>query len=288
MKSVFHILNPSPAGYNWVKATTDGNASHNPWGWVSKEHPEHIETLVDWALKEGVDRIVVWGGDGSFHRVVRRVWKQKALDRVELALIPAGTCNDLSRRMNLSKYFWRRWEADQPEVSRLVDFSLYEINWDAVSEIFINNAGFGRPRESFEKKEGSWGVLKSFQPIHVSARWPGGELQGNYYMALACSGPYFSGGLHFEKDQSPENDKFRLYLVPATSKLRLGLRLLRGKMGMPLFDAKVSRIEAGQVTLETDRPVWPQTDGEAPPEAGTRRIEIRLLPEKARVWCPNE
>src|SRR6185369_3554670 len=101
-----------------------------------------------------------WGGDGSFHRVVRRVWQQKALDRVELALIPSGTCNDLTRRMNLSKYFWRRWEADEPEVSRLAKFSLYEISWDAVpqagttpsgeartrvSDIFINNAGFGRP-----------------------------------------------------------------------------------------------------------------------------------------------
>jgi diacylglycerol kinase family enzyme len=292
MTPTFHILNPSEPNRPWVKAMTDGTQKIAPWTWVSREHPEHTETLVDWALKEDVKRLIVWGGDGTFHRVVRALLKRGALGRLELGLVPVGTCNDLARRLNLSKYYWRRWEAPAPE-GRLAAISVGKITWrggeggSSGDDIFVNNAGFGRPRRSFENKENAWGVLKSFQPIRLSAEWPAGRLQGLYYMVLACSGPFFSGGLYFEKSVSPEQEGFRVFFVPATSKVRLALRLLRGKLGLPLADDKTTRITTSRLTIDTETPVWPQADGEAPPESGVRAIQIEALPDRARLWIPE-
>ncbi|HRY28661.1 MAG TPA: diacylglycerol kinase family protein [Elusimicrobiota bacterium] len=284
MTSVFHILNPSAGQRGWVRAVTEGQTAMAPWAWVSREHPLHTETLVDWALREGTKRLVVWGGDGTFHRVVETLWRRRALEKVELALVPCGTCNDLARRLNLSKYYWRRWEASSPE-GRPARLAVGRLAWENFSTVFVNNAGFGRSRESYEAKQGPWGVLKSFEPIGVAAEWDAGRLDGRYYMMLACNAPYFSGGLHFEKTVSPETGTLQVYFVPATSKARLAWRLLRGRLGQPMFDTKTTKISTRSLRLRTDRPVWPQADGEPPP-AAVSSLELGLLPEQIRLWCP--
>ncbi|MBI4395472.1 MAG: hypothetical protein HY548_00155 [Elusimicrobia bacterium] len=256
-----------------------------PWAWVSRDHPQHTETILDWVLRENVQRLVVWGGDGTFHRVVKGLWKRNALNRLELALVPTGTCNDLARRYQLSKYFWRRWEAAVPE-GRLASLSLGHMAWSSGEDIFINNAGIGRSPTPSTTKEGAWNALKSFQPIRFTARWADGQMQGICYMALFCNAPFFSGGLFFEKEISPEEGLLRLYFVPARSKARLAFRLLWGRLGFPLFDSKLSKLSVTKIALETETPVWPQADGEPPPEMGVPRLELKILPEKVRLWVP--
>lgn len=285
---VFHILNPSGPARVWARAVTGRETRAWPWGWVSHEHPAHTETLIDWALKEGATRLVVWGGDGTFHRAVKFLRVRRAFDRVELALVPAGTCNDLARRMGLTKRHWRRWEEEKP--GRLARLSLGLLRYGADNamqeEVFVNNAGFGRPRSAFETRQAPWDVLMSFESIPVAAHWPGGGMRGLYFMALACNAPYFSGGLHFEKKVSPEDDLLDFYFVPARSKPRLAARLILGRLGFPLYDGKITRVRAASLSLETERPVWPQADGEPPSYEGAQRVEFSLLPEKVNLWVP--
>jgi diacylglycerol kinase family enzyme len=291
MNTVHHLLNPSGPYATWVKTLTEGTTRMAPWTWISREHPRHTETVLDWALKESVSRLVVWGGDGTFHRVVRGLRERGALDRMELALVPAGTCNDLARRLQLSKYFWRRWEAPSPQ-GRLAHLALGRLactdeHGNVTEEIFVNNAGFGRPRTSFERKDSVWGVLKSFQPVPFLARWDGRESRGSCFMALACNAPYFSGGLHFEKDVSPEKGELNVYFVPVSSKAGLAARLVLGRLGRPLpFQAR-EKAQTSRITIETEVPVWPQADGEPPPDRGAKRVVFETLPERVRVWCPD-
>jgi len=284
---IFHIFHPSRGHQTWAEGLTDRFKA--PWARVTPEHPNHTETLLDWSLKEGVQRLIVWGGDGTFHRVVSGLWRRNALAKMELALVPVGTCNDLARALNLIHYDWARWEADRP-TGTLATLSLAHLAWEGNGargeDIFINNAGFGRPRDSFERKDGTWGVLRSFLATHVKAHWPGGNLEGQYYMALTCNAPYFSGGLHFDKTPNPEDTLLETFVVPATSKPRLALRLLRGRLGLPLADAKVTHVKSDRLTLETTEDVWPQTDGEPPPIVGARRLVFSILPEKVRLWKP--
>jgi diacylglycerol kinase family enzyme len=289
MPETLHLLNPSGRHKPWARALTEQTKDMEPWAWVSPEHPKHTETLVDWALEENVRRLVVWGGDGTFHRVVRALWKKKALHDVELALVPAGTCNDLARRLALTRPAWSAWQAAAPR-GRLASLCLARLRWKSNDrfreDIFINNAGFGRPRSSFENRDGSWAVLKALQPIRLTARWADGHMKGLYYMVLACNAPYFSGGLHFEKNVFPEEGVLKIYFVPATSKARLALRLARGQLGFPLLDAKITKVTALKMTIDTDIPVWPQADGEPPTREGVRHVEFSLLPDKVRVWVP--
>ena len=55
------------------------------------------------ALPEGRPRLLVVGGDGTFHLAANRVLEAGLGDRVELALIPAGTGSDLARGLGLPR-----------------------------------------------------------------------------------------------------------------------------------------------------------------------------------------
>lgn len=294
MANVFHLMNPSLRNLPRVKLVTRTTRGMAPWAIVARQHPKHTETLLDWAVKTGVTRLVVWGGDGTFHRVVRGLWERAALDKIELGLVPMGTCNDLARRMGLSFECWGRWESRAPH-GRLAALTLGRVSWRAQPDapkpdgfdVFVNNAGFGRPRSSSKKKEVPWRVLRSFRALGVTARWGEGRLSARAYMGLAALGPYFSGGLHFEKDVSPEDGVLRFYLVPARSKIRLALRLARGRLGAPLFDDKITKITTDRLTIETDGPVWPQADGEPPPVKAARWVEFEVLKPTVRLWVTH-
>jgi diacylglycerol kinase family enzyme len=283
---IFHLLNPSRKRAEQVRALTDARHLGAPWAWVTREHPDHTETLVQWALNDGVQRLVVWGGDGTLHRVVKALRQRKALDKIEVALVPAGTCNDLARRMGIRFEEWMSWQADAPE-GRRASMSLAVMKAGRRADVFINNAGFGRPKASFDRKDPAWRTLLSFDPIAASVRWGAGELRGLYYMGLFCLGPYFSGGLHFEPEPSPERGEIRTYLVPARSKLRLAARLISGRFGAPLADTKITAFSATEFSLKTDTPIWPQVDGEPPADEGVGAMTVSVAEERWTLWVPG-
>jgi diacylglycerol kinase family enzyme len=283
---VFHILNPSKKKREAVRALVDARHLAAPHAWITREHPDHVDTLVQWALSEGVGRLVVWGGDGTLHRVVKALWQKDALGKVELALVPAGTCNDLARRMGLRFEEWPAWQADEPD-GRKASMSLAFLESEGRKTPFINNAGFGRPKDSFDRKDPPWRTLLSFGPIPCGVQWAAGSLRGIYYMGLFCLGPYFSGGLHFEPGHSPEKGDVRTYLVPARSKARLGARLLLGRFGVPLSDAKITAFSAARFSFTCDAPVWPQADGEPPADGPLRAFTVSVAPEKWSLWTPS-
>ena len=68
-----------------------------PWREVerSKQAPKPVRELLD----EGVDRLLVWGGDGTLRRCIDTIVKEGAA--VELAILPAGTANLLANGLGV-------------------------------------------------------------------------------------------------------------------------------------------------------------------------------------------
>jgi len=239
-----------------------------------------------------VSRLVVWGGDGTFHRVVKALWERNALERMELALVPVGTCNDLARRFGLTLKDGSRWDAVSP-AGRLIRIPLGRMSWKGSpiedsstgDDLFVNNAGFGRPSSCLIKRK-ALSVLWRMNPVNVTARWSFGCLTGRYFMGLAVLSPYFSGGLCFEPQAPSEDGAFRMYLVPARGKIRLVGCLFRGRMGIPLFDSKVTKITATDLILETDTYFYPQADGEPSPKKPVRWVRFETLPQTVKLWIP--
>jgi len=76
------------------------HAGHDavPWRGVrrSKDAPAKVRKL----LAEGIDRLLVWGGDGTVRRVVDTLVREGA-DEVSVGVLPAGTANLLAHGLGI-------------------------------------------------------------------------------------------------------------------------------------------------------------------------------------------
>ena len=251
------------------------------FGEVDRSLPHSTDRLLDQALEEGCSRVVAVGGDGTLHRTVNWLAQRKVLQTMELATVPAGTCNDFARFIGLRR---RRVENGFRVAcsgkAKPTDMGLMN------AELFLNNAGFGRKPSAPGKKPRPLQAIRAFRPTLLRARWDKGSIEGSFYMALICNAPYFSRGLHFSKNIRLDDGLLDVYLMPAIPKWRVLSLFALGRLGRParfkrLVALRVPRLE---VTAESD--LWPQADGE-PPIKPVRRVAFSVSPQKAMIVIPN-
>jgi YegS/Rv2252/BmrU family lipid kinase len=80
-------------------ALADGGCPDPPWYEVpkSKQAPKKVSKLID---KHEVERLLVWGGDGTVRRCVDHLLHE-GRDDVEVAVLPAGTGNLLAGNLGI-------------------------------------------------------------------------------------------------------------------------------------------------------------------------------------------
>ena len=66
------------------------------------QRENHAIELAETAAKQGAGEIVAVGGDGTLNEVVRGVHTADALDRVTVAVVPAGTGNDFATNIGIT------------------------------------------------------------------------------------------------------------------------------------------------------------------------------------------
>ena len=290
-----HILNPSRRFRDSVKNAV----SSFPAGtavWVQREHPAHIETIVRWGLQEGFRSFIVWGGDGSFHRVVQSFRDLDLWTKAETGLVPVGTCNDLARHLGLTPGdIPGALKDSRNSQTTAIDVGL--ASWSGPrgkkTEIFINNAGFGRPPEAIQNQ---WGPVRNVFDFKAHRlRIEGGGLQtsgdrsplatgktveGRFLMGVICNGPFFNGGLHFSADTSCSDGRLDGFFTRETNRAVLLGRLAMGRLGRPLSEAGVTRVNAGTIKIISEEPLCLQADGETLEKEGAREMEFSIMPNK--------
>jgi diacylglycerol kinase family enzyme len=282
---IFYLLNPSRAKNRWDwRELAARHAKRYGWsprfGEVDRALPSSTDRLLDQAVEEDCSRVVVIGGDGSLHRAINALGRKKKLKSLELAVVPAGTCNDFGRFLGLRR---RRME----EAFRLAcsgkaqATDLGQMN----GEFFLNNAGFGRQPPKPGKRAKTLQTLRAFRPIPIHAKWDRGTIQGAFYMGLVCNAPFFSGGLYFSKNISIRDGLLDVYLMPTIPKWKLLSVLALGRLGRPARFKRLLSLRVPTLDVTTESDVWPQADGE-PPTTSTRRVTFAVSPEKAMIVTP--
>ena len=78
-------------------ALADAGHADPPWCEVDKSRkaPKEVRRLLD----EGIDRLLVWGGDGTVRRCIDTIVAEDA--HVDLAILPAGTANLLAKALGI-------------------------------------------------------------------------------------------------------------------------------------------------------------------------------------------
>src|SRR4029077_88218 len=103
---IFYLLNPTQREKLWdyreLAAQVTKRCGWVPrFGEIDRRNPNSVNHLLRQAGEEECSRIGVVGGDGTLQRVINALNRMKRLKAMEVAIIPAGTCNDFARLLGL-------------------------------------------------------------------------------------------------------------------------------------------------------------------------------------------
>lgn len=256
LSNYFHILNPSSLHRESVRAYVQAHPDLK-LAWVERtSHPTHLETILNWAVVEKQTKICVWGGDGSVNRTLQFLFDREALDQMEMALVPAGTCND---------FFRKNYSTHDEGIRQHFDLGVL---WTEQGEkIFLNNAGFGRASENIRSKP-RHPISDIFQLTKkaIQLNWlDKGVTQTcslEVLLSVVCNSPYFNCGLHFDASSDPKDSFLDGYFEKSQNKLFLIWKLLRGRSGKAMRNRNTMTIKSQKITVTSLSELFPQVDGE--------------------------
>lgn len=234
------------------------------------------------AVADGADLIMALGGDGT----IRDAAVGLGDSGVPLAILPAGTGNDLIRTLNLPA-----------SLDAAIDIALYGQDrhldlWLWNDRPFINVAGFGIDaataavvnvklfylRGALAYLVGLFMTLPHYEPQPITLRWQRGEESsewtGRTWLCAFANGKYYGGGMKIAPDAEPDDGLLDVVIVEDVSKRELIGQLPGLFSGKHVNHPRVRTFRADRIEIEAPRHVV-SLDGElydGPPALLTRAL----------------
>lgn len=265
--------------------------SDPPWYEVpkSKKAPKRIRTLV---RDHGVDRLLVWGGDGTVRRAIHTVLDD-GLGDVEIGILPAGTANLLALNLGIPTDLRRAVEIAVTGEPRPIDVGEINEQHFAVmagtgfDALLIRDADETGVKDRFGRLGYVWAGVRNtaLPPTRATVSIDGAEwFSGDASCVLVGNVSTILGGIEAFPEASPTDG--RLDVGVATTRTRTDwLRLLaQATVGHPARSALAEVATAERVTIELARTLPWQVDGGDRERTDT--YEVRCRPAAVRICRP--
>ena len=252
--------------------------------------PGDAEAAAGRAVEDDCAILFVGGGDGTLNEAVNGVASSPGgLSRVTFGLIPLGTGNDFAQALGLPVDVEQAIEVLTRAESVEVDIG--RLN----GRHFVNVSGGGFIAEVSEAVTpqmksiagrlayllGGAQTLLDFEPVRMTMRSePGGErMSAAVYTFAACNSRMIGGGRLIAPHAVIDDGLLDFCVIEAMPTLEFVALLRRVAEGDHVDDPRVRYLRASRATLELDRPVLVNTDGEV---LEADRCEYEVLPKAAR------
>ena len=258
--------------------------------------PNQAGSLAYQAVKDGYERVVAVGGDGTCNEVVNGLLRAaQAGHEAILGIIPLGSGNDLAFALkipfDLTAACRRLTEGGETSI----DVGLVTV--DGQSRYFANNLGLGLDAEvvvdTANKRLFSgfamylWSVFK----IIARGQWPypmafsldEQTWQQSLTLITVANGIRAGGGFLLTPNAKLDDALFDICFAGALSKLRLLDLLPKTFNGSHVHHPAVTMAQARQVKILVPDGVAAHIDGEVLCHAG-QEFEVTILPHALQVW----
>lgn len=258
-----------------------------PWRRVrkSKRAPAAVREL----LEEGIERLIVWGGDGTVRRCINTIVDDDA--EVEIGILPAGTANLLAHALQIPIDLPAALDIALHGPPKPIDVGVMN------GETFVVMAGTGfdalliRDADDGKERLGRLAYLKA-GARHLGT--DGAEVkiavdgepwfEGHAACVLVGNAGRIMGGVRAFPDARVDDGRLDVGVVTAQHRrdwLRVGVRALTGHIdASPLVD--VTQGQRVKVKLDQKMP-WQLDGGDRPP---TKRFDVRVLPMRMPICVP--
>jgi diacylglycerol kinase (ATP) len=259
--------------------------------------PGHGELLAAKARRQGYERVVVVGGDGTVFEVANGLWWEPRSRLPSLGLVPLGTGCDYVRNFSAGRTLGDYLAQALGETTVAVDVGIVQlqaVDGKPLTRIFLNVLGLGfdarvvaRTRRQKLPLAGKTPYLISgLQELLLLRRFRLTGLIDNKPVAsqssilVAALGGTFGGGIMIAPFASPHSGRFQVVWDEGVSRLTLVSLLVKTYTGNHLSHPRVRSFFARRLQLSADPPVPVQVEGE--PVRQTP-LEVALSPKKLRL-----
>lgn len=216
-------------------------ASHVATWWT--QGPGHAEILAAQARRNGFERVVVGGGDGTLFEVVNGLWWEREGQLPSVGMVSFGMGCDYVRNFNTPPGMFEQLKTALGESTACVDVGvcdLHGIDGGPLQRVFLNVLGLGydanvvrRVQRQRDRMQGRGSYLFSALQELVSLRShrlqgevDGDPFEADTFLFAVGLGRYFGGGMMITPWASPQGGRFQLVWGKNPSRLDV-LRLLR-------------------------------------------------------------
>jgi diacylglycerol kinase (ATP) len=246
------------------------------------------------AVARGTERLLVAGGDGTWHQVTQTL----AGSGCALAPVPVGTGNDLAGELGIPARPLAAAVAAAAEAP-LVRIDLLEAAGRWICGVC--GAGFdgeaAQYARSVRRLRGPavyvWAVLVTlarFRPLRAEVDHDSGRFDGEVMLVVAANTRRFGGGMRIAPEADPRDGRLDLVILRRVSRFRL-LRIFPSVYrGGHCADPAVVMLRTTRARIRLDRAATLFGDGEAVAPAGPEAVEIEVRPAALAVpWAiPGE
>jgi diacylglycerol kinase (ATP) len=239
------------------------------------------------AAQEGVERLIVAGGDGTFHHAVQGL----AATECALGLVPLGRGNDLANTLGIEPLLEAAIRHALQGSTRRIDlgqlgdrcFAVYcGVGFDSEVAHFVHQ----KSRHILGRAVYPYGVLRTlakFVPPELDVEYDGGRLRGRAMFAVASNRPVFGGGMRIAPEAQVADGQFDLVIAKEISRLQLLRVFPKVYKGRHVGHPAIAVVRTGRARIALDRRMTMFCDGEPALEAGPEGTEITVLPGALRV-----
>ncbi len=239
------------------------------------------------AVDEGIERLIVAGGDGTFHQAIQGL----AGGPCELALVPLGSGNDLAGSLGVPLGLEAACELALAGRARPLDLGRAGERW------FASYCGVGFDSEASRAAQDPppfvrgpaiyvWGVLRAlfgFVPPGVVVEHDGGVIEGRMMFVVAANCARFGGGMRIAPQADPADGLLDLVVVREVSRLALLRAFPRVYRGRHLDHPAVATARTKRARIRLDREMVMFSDGEELFPVGPEGVEVTAREGALRV-----
>lgn len=248
--------------------------------------PDEARQLAEQCVADGVDSLVVVGGDGMVHVAVQAL----AGTTTRLGVVPAGTGNDVARYLGLPR--------NDPDAAlavviggrdRVIDLAkagaTYYVTvlcagFDAVVNERANRMRW--PRGQMRYNLATVAELSTFRPIPYVLDVDGEEHRFEAMMVSVGNGPSFGGGLRITEGAELDDGLLDVVVILPMSKLELVRTYPKLFKGTHVHHPGYRHHHAKRVTIAAQG-ITTYADGE---RIGPLPMTIEIAPAALRVLVP--
>ncbi|GMC04478.1 MULTISPECIES: diacylglycerol/lipid kinase family protein [Enterococcus] len=248
------------------------------------------ETLIEKAESFDADTLIIIGGDGTIHHIVKAF--QKTIENYHIGLLPGGTVNNLARVLEIPLEKKAAADVILTAQTKAIDYGTVNDSV-IISTLTVGLLADTAMRVSQEEKQkfGPWAFAKRFIKLVVQKRRYRLTIQTDdkkweqkVQLLTVTMTNSVGGYTNFDDLASPDDGKFHVTIIPKLNFFSYVFylpRILRGKFyTVPGIDYYTT----SELRLASEKKVGTRTDGET---TDNLPIKMTVIPKGLVVYVPK-